>query len=306
MIKNCKDIEASILKDVKEYVKICSAYDLAIPKLFMLQIGKDDASSNYVARKEMKCKETGVLTETIQISRCTNYAPDLLNIIDSRNEDHETHGIMIQQPTPFSDTENEELLQRVAPIKDVDGFTNENCGALANNTATLKPCTAKGVIDILKHNEIDVMGKLVLVIGKGRTSGRPIAQMLQNLGATVFSANSKTPCLNELIATADIVISCTGKPHIIKGYWIEEPNEAIINVGMCWEEGKLKGDVDVSTFEAPMWEDTLVTTVSGSTGLLTVAHLLMNTCISHYLMNEGYFYPSEKEHLVPIIKKYTK
>lgn len=316
MIVNCKDLEAKILKDVKDYVKVCDAYDIPKPKLFMLQIGNDSASSNYVNRKELKCKETGVLSETMHITRCK--LEDLHSIIENRNNDPLTHGIMIQQPSPLETADNEALLQKVLPIKDVDGFTYHNVGALTNNSVPgMIPCTAKGVMQILDHHDIDVQGKLVLVIGKGRTSGRPIAQLLQNKGATVISANSKTSKgdLNNFMLIADIIISCVGKKHLVtlKDLQITY-KDAIINVGMVWEHDKLFnkprlfGDVDVKSFEnEKIYENTLITTVSGSTGLLTVANLLMNTCISHYALLGKDTIPSEvKEHLVHLIVPYIK
>ena len=316
MIVNCKDLEAKILKDVKDYVKVCDAYDIPKPKLFMLQIGNDSASSNYVNRKELKCKETGVLSETMHITRCK--LEDLHSILESRNNDPLTHGIMIQQPSPLETADNEALLQKVLPIKDVDGFTYYNVGALTNNSVPgMIPCTAKGVMQILDHHDIDVQSKLVLVIGKGRTSGRPIAQLLQNKGATVISANSKTykGDLNNFMLIADIIISCVGKKHLVTRKDLQITyKDAIINVGMVWEHDKLFnkprlfGDVDVKSFEnEKIYENTLITTVSGSTGLLTVANLLMNTCIAHYNLLGKDTIPSEvKGHLVPLIVPYIK
>lgn len=316
MIVNCKDLEAKILKDVKDYVKVCDAYDIPKPKLFMLQIGNDSASSNYVNRKELKCKETGVLSETMHITRCK--LEDLHSILESRNNDPLTHGIMIQQPSPLETADNEALLQKVVPVKDVDGFTYHNVGALTNNSVPgMIPCTAKGVMQILDHHDIDVQSKLVLVIGKGRTSGRPIAQLLQNKGATVISANSKTykGDLNNFMLIADIIISCVGKKHLVTRKDLQITyKDAIINVGMVWEHDKLFnkprlfGDVDVKSFEnEKIYENTLITTVSGSTGLLTVANLLMNTCIAHYNLLGKDTIPSEvKGHLVPLIVPYIK
>lgn len=316
MIVNCKDLEAKILKDVKDYVKVCDAYDIPKPKLFMLQIGNDSASSNYVNRKELKCKETGVLSETMHITRCK--LEDLHSILENRNNDPLTHGIMIQQPSPLETADNEALLQKVLPIKDVDGFTYYNVGALTNNSVPgMIPCTAKGVMQILDHHDIDVQGKLVLVIGKGRTSGRPIAQLLQNKGATVISANSKTSKgdLNNFMLIADIIISCVGKKHLVTRKDLQITyKDAIINVGMVWEHDKLFnkprlfGDVDVKSFEnEKIYENTLITTVSGSTGLLTVANLLMNTCIAHYTLLGKDTIPSEvKERLVHLIAPYIK
>lgn len=316
MIVNCKDLEAKILKDVKDYVKVCDAYDIPKPKLFMLQIGNDSASSNYVNRKELKCKETGVLSETMHITRCK--LEDLHSILENRNNDPLTHGIMIQQPSPLETADNEALLQKVVPVKDVDGFTYHNVGALTNNSVPgMIPCTAKGVMQILDHHDIDVQSKLVLVIGKGRTSGRPIAQLLQNKGATVISANSKTykGDLNNFMLIADIIISCVGKKHLVTRKDLQITyKDAIINVGMVWEHDKLFnkprlfGDVDVKSFEnEKIYENTLITTVSGSTGLLTVANLLMNTCIAHYNLLGKDTIPSEvKGHLVPLIVPYIK
>lgn len=316
MIVNCKDLEAKILKDVRDYVKVCDAYDIPRPKLFMLQIGNDSASSNYVNRKELKCAETGVLSETMHITRCK--LEDLHSIIENRNNDPLTHGIMIQQPSPLETADNEALLQKVLPIKDVDGFTYHNVGALTNNSVPgMIPCTAKGVMQILDHHDIEVQGKLVLVIGKGRTSGRPIAQLLQNKGATVISANSKTAKgdLHNFMLIADIIISCVGKKHLVTRKDLQiTSKDAIINVGMVWEHDKLFnkprlfGDVDVKSFEnEKIYENTLITTVSGSTGLLTVANLLMNTCIAHYTLLGKDTIPSEaKEHLVHLIVPYIK
>lgn len=309
MIKDCKHMEAEILDDVKSYVQYCHRFGVVIPKLFMLQLGKDSASSNYVSRKEMKCANTGLLSDTLCISHVTDIG-DVKSIIQNRNLDPKTHGIMIQQPSPLSELENEMLLQSVCPSKDVDGFTHFNVGALANKSEGLIPCTAKGVIDILDVNEIDVTGKVIHVVGKGRTSGKPIAQMLQNKGATVLSSNSRTSPLDFQIFNdiSDIIISCTGQKHLIKGGQVNKPVSAIINVGMTWEEveGRMKlfGDVDTKSFDNEFYEDTLVTTVSGSTGLLTVAHLLMNTCIAHFRQLEKELYQDSKAILKDIIKGY--
>lgn len=314
MIKSCLDIEQKLINKITNYIDMCKVGRLEVPKLFMLQIGDVSESSNYVFRKELKCLESGVLSETMKIDRCT--FNDMKNIIRMKNADNLVNGIMIQLPLDLDESQLEELLQTIDPDKDVDGFTLTNLGKLytgsyINDKLTLLPCTAKGVMQILNYNDIEVKGKNVVVLGRGRTSGKPIAQMLINKGATVTVLNSHTQPLQKEIAlnNADLVVSCVGKPNIVNRYDVQEHTH-VINVGMTWkfnEELKrpqLLGDVNVPSFEdtPTMTHKGLVTTVSNSTGVLTVANLLYNTCLAHLKQNKDRLYPKEYKSLYYCLK----
>lgn len=285
-----KNIQSRLKNDISSYVDICKMYDIVVPKLVTMQIGEDGASKRYINNKIKLCNELGVKNEHIGLNG--DFPTSLINdIIDKKVNEFNVDGIMVQLPIELHGEDKSDINWNNIPLlKDVDGLTEKAYNSYFHKKEfTNIPCTARGVIQILNEFKIDVVGKTVLVLGKGKTSGHPISLLLQNMGATVLNVNSKTTysVLVELLEISDIIISCTGTPHIINKENISKIKsyDAIINVGMSISlEGKLVGDIDVEGIkDLPNCLNTVITPIIGSTGVLTVTNLLLNVCISHYL-----------------------
>ncbi len=240
------------------------------PTLVVILVGENPASKIYVNNKKKTAEELGI------ISRVINYPADiseseLLAKIDELNKDKDVTAILVQLPLP-EHISKENVINAIAPEKDVDGFTPYNFGKLfSGEVPTVYPCTPKGILLLLEEYNIQLEGKHVVVIGRSNIVGRPLSQMLLNKNATVTVCHSRSNL--DIIKTADVVISAVGK-NIIEGEMLKS-DCVVVDVGIFKDEnGKTRGDVD---FESASQVASYISSVPGGVGPMTIASLMLNT-----------------------------
>lgn len=244
------------------------------PKLCVVQIGDDQASSVYVRNKRKVCDEIGIEFEHVHIQDYENLSQLNLEVkIELLNINHD--GVILQLPIP--DKYNVEELQKcISPEKDVDGFRPDSY---------FKPCTPKGIVDWLKFNNFDFTGKEVTVVGRSKIVGKPLVNMLIDEGATVTCCNSKSYV--QLHTTiSDLVISAIGQPKHFKATHFSD-DTIIVDVGINRDEnGKLCGDIDKENVELYL-DNVYITSVPGGAGKLTVLTLMKNVIEAYELHNKN-------------------
>lgn len=257
------ELEASLKSDVER---------LAIrPGLAVILAGDDPASKIYVGRKEQACQRVGFFSEMVYLPGDISQAA-LLEQVERLNQRPDIHGILVQLPLP-PQIDVTQVLEAVAPEKDVDGFHPVNAGRLFNGAPSLVPCTALGVMHLLKRHDIPIAGKRALVIGRSNIVGKPMALLLLQEHATVTIAHSRTPNLAELCQSAEIIVAAVGKAKLVTGDMVQ-PGVVVVDVGMNRSEGKLCGDVD---FDSVAPKASWITPVPGGVGPMTISCLLLNT-----------------------------
>lgn len=242
------------------------------PTLAVILVGDDPASQTYVASKQKACLACQMGSVMHKLSANTTQQ-ELISLIDVLNADDSIDGILVQLPLPKHINTNE-ILRKIDPKKDVDGFCAQNIGALVSGLNGFVPCTPLGIMELLKQYNINPQGLNALVIGRSNIVGKPMAALLLNAGATVTIAHSKTKNLADLSKNADLIIAAIGKANFIKPEMVKE-GAIIIDVGINrLENGKLVGDCD---FENLKDKCDFITPVPGGVGPMTIAMLLSNT-----------------------------
>lgn len=243
-----------------------------VPRLAVILVGNDPASKIYVRNKERACAAVGIQTETIRFPAATDMQT-LKAQIDALNADETVDGILLQLPLPDG-LNADELLERIAPEKDVDGFHPLSFGKLALGLGGRTPCTPAGCMELLRHEHVEIAGREAVVIGRSRLVGKPMALLLQAANATVTMCHSRTHDLAAHTKRADIVIVAAGRPGLLTGDMIK-PGATVIDVGINrTAEGKICGDAD---FESVSQTAGAVTPVPGGVGPMTIAMLLRAT-----------------------------
>lgn len=242
------------------------------PTLAVILVGDNPASQTYVASKQKACLACQMGSVMHKLSANTTQQ-ELISLIDVLNADDSIDGILVQLPLPKHINTNE-ILRKIDPKKDVDGFCAQNIGALVSGLDGFVPCTPLGIMELLKQYNINPQGLNALVIGRSNIVGKPMAALLLNAGATVTIAHSKTKNLADLSKNADLIIAAIGKANFIKPEMVKE-GAIIIDVGINrLENGKLAGDCD---FENLKDKCDFITPVPGGVGPMTIAMLLSNT-----------------------------
>lgn len=243
------------------------------PSLAVIMAGNNPASEVYVKNKEKKALEIG-FNSIIKKTDENITKEELLKIIKELNEDDNINAILLQLPLPKHLNEKD-FLDKIDPKKDVDGFCSYNLGKLLKNDSPYAiPCTPKGIVRLLDEYNIDIEGKIALVIGRSNIVGKPVSILLLNRNSTVIMTHTKTKNLENLTKTADILICAAGKKEMIKKEMIKE-NAVIIDVGITRDnDGKLKGDVDFNDVKE---KASYITPVPGGIGPMTIAMLMENT-----------------------------
>ena len=243
------------------------------PGLAVIIVGENPASQVYVRNKHKTCEELGIKSEVVTMSEDTS-KDELLAKIDELNADKNIHGILVQLPLPDAIKANsEEILNRINPLKDVDGFHPVNVGKLVTGSPALVPCTPAGCIEMLDLAGIEIEGKRAVIIGRSNIVGKPMLHLLMSRNATVTVCHSRTKNLPEVTREADILVAAIGKPKFVTADMIK-PGAVIIDVGINRiAPKKLVGDVD---FDAAVEIANAITPVPGGVGLLTVAMLMKN------------------------------
>lgn len=260
-----KDSLRTQVEELKQQGKQCT--------LVVIQVGNDPASSVYVSNKKKACEYIGVNSRSYELPEETT-EQELLQLIDELNADKSVHGILCQLPLPKHINEKN-IINRIAPQKDVDGFHPENVGHLMIGEFGFVSCTPAGVIELLKASNIDMEGKNCVVIGRSNIVGKPMAMLMLRENATVTICHSRTKNLAEICKQADILIVAIGKPKYITKEYIKE-GAVVIDVGIHRDENnKLCGDVD---YEDVMPLCSAITPVPGGVGPMTIC-MLMKNCI---------------------------
>lgn len=263
-----KTLAKKITEDLKEKVSKLSKK----PNLVAILVGENPASKLYVGMKEKKAKEIGITSTTINLPENTTQQ-DLILKIEELNNNKEVDAILVQLPLPKHISETE-VLQKIAPSKDVDGFTIENMGKITIGLAPNSyPCTPKGIIKLIENYGIEISGKNATIIGRSNIVGKPISLMLQKKNATITVCHSKTKDLKEKTLTADILISAVGSAHIIKKDMVKK-GATVIDVGVSKIDGKIVGDID---FDNVSEIAEYITPNPGGVGPMTIAMLMENT-----------------------------
>jgi len=243
------------------------------PRLAVIIVGNDPASEVYVRNKQKTCAELDILSDHIALPPETT-REELLARIDALNADVLVHGILVQLPLPAALAAHEdEILSRIDPHKDVDGFHPMNVGHLSIGAPGLRPCTPAGCIRMLEYAGIPIEGKHAVIIGRSNIVGKPMGMLLLERHATVTLCHSRTENLAEIAREADILVAAVGQPHFVTADMVK-PGATVIDVGINRiAPKKLVGDVD---FEAVEKVAGAITPVPGGVGLLTVAMLMEN------------------------------
>lgn len=262
----------AIRETIKQQVQARIDKGLRVPGLAVILVGNDPASEVYVAHKRKDCEQVGIISKAFDLPKTTGQQ-ELLELIDNLNNDNTVDGILVQLPLPAGLSANE-ILERIDPKKDVDGFHPFNVGRLAQRIPLLRPCTPAGVIDLLEGTGIDLHGQHAVIVGASNIVGRPMGLELLLKGSTVTTCHRFTKDTEDHVRRADIVIVAVGKPGIVKGEWIKE-GAIVIDVGINRSaDGKLIGDVD---FDEAAKRASYITPVPGGVGPMTRAKLLENT-----------------------------
>ena len=262
-------IAKEILEDAKSQIIQLPGRGI-VPKLVVIQIGSDPASTIYVEKKHKTCKEIGIESEIKRYPEKIEY-DKFIEEIKKLNSDKSVHGILVQSPLP-EHLSHKQVYETISVQKDVDGFHPFNHGKNLLGKEGLQPATPKGIMKLLETTKAKLEGKYAVVIGRSNIVGKPIALMLINAGCTVTVANSKTKNLSDFTKKADILISAVGKPNLIKGDMVKN-GATVIDAGNSIEKGRSAGDVD---FKSVFKKASYITPVPGGVGPMTVACLLKN------------------------------
>ena len=264
---------ASKLKiTLKESIANRSIEGLRPPCLAVILIGNDEASKIYVNHKRNFCKEVGIKSLAYDFSEKTS-ENELIDLINQLNNDEEVDGILVQLPLP-AHISSLNILEHISPKKDVDGFHPFNLGRLAQGNPQLRPCTPFGIIQLLNHYDINILGKHAVVIGASNIVGRPMALEFLLNKATVTICHSATKNLKEHINTADIIVVAAGSYNVVKPNWLK-CEQVLIDVGIHrHQNGGIHGDID---FNEAIKKVKWITPVPGGIGPMTIVTLLQNT-----------------------------
>ncbi len=267
-----KTMSDALIAAVADKVAERQVQGLRAPGLAVILVGEDPASSIYVRNKRNACLRAGVHSVSHDLPASTTQA-ELLALIDALNSDPVIDGILVQMPLPRQ-IDAEIVIERIRPDKDVDGFHPYNIGRLAVRMPTLRPCTPRGVMTLLRATGEELKGKQAVVVGASNHVGRPMGLELLLAGCTVTTCHRFTRDLKAEVERADIVVVAVGKPGLVKGEWIK-PGAMVIDVGINrLADGRLCGDVE---FEVAAGRASWITPVPGGVGPMTVATLLENT-----------------------------
>ena len=277
-----KKISEKVLDEIKFSVQNRVKNNLKIPHLAAILVGDDGASKTYVNSKIKACEKVGFKSSLFKFDYSISEI-ELVNQIKKINDNDDIDGFIVQLPLP-KHINQEIILNKVSPAKDVDGFHPNNYGKMTLGIDTFIPATPAGIIELIERSEIQTEGKKCLIIGRSQIVGRPISILLsQNKSfgnSTVTVAHSRTKELEKLCLDSDIIISAIGIPEFIKGNMIKK-GSSIIDVGITRVEDlsspngyRIVGDVDFKSVSDIVG---YITPVPGGVGPMTISMLLKNT-----------------------------
>jgi methylenetetrahydrofolate dehydrogenase (NADP+)/methenyltetrahydrofolate cyclohydrolase len=270
-----KLIAQQLRHSIKDKVQKRIDEGLRAPGLAVILVGSDPASQVYVGSKRKACEEVGFVSRSYDLPPSTSQG-ELFTLIDQLNNDDEIDGILVQLPLPEGLDANL-IIEHINPKKDVDGFHPNNVGKLALRQPGLRPCTPKGIMELITSTGVSPHGLEAVVVGASNIVGRPMTLELLLAGCTVTTTHRFTKDLENKVRNADLLVVAVGKPEFIPGEWIKE-GAIIIDVGINrLDNGKLVGDVG---FAKAKESASHITPVPGGVGPMTVASLIENTLIA--------------------------
>lgn len=272
MILSGKELSSTLKVNIAKKVRqLTNRWGIA-PHLAVILVGDNPASQSYVKGKSKACEEVGIKNITINLSVDIS-EQDLIKTINELNLNPSIHGILVQLPLP-THINADKIISAIDPKKDVDGFHPENVAKLWLGQDCIKPCTPRGIINLIDKANINLEGKNVVVIGRSTIVGLPVAKMCLDRNATVTICHSKTENLANITKQADVLIVAIGKPKFVTADMVKL-GATVIDVGINRIDGKLCGDVD---FDSVFDEKTeYITPVPGGVGPMTIACLMENT-----------------------------
>jgi methylenetetrahydrofolate dehydrogenase (NADP+)/methenyltetrahydrofolate cyclohydrolase len=241
------------------------------PMLVTVIVGDDPASEVYVAGKHRACEQVGIRSSHHGLPAETTER-ELLALVEKLNSDQDVDGILVQLPVP-AQIDPDRIVAAIDPGKDVDGLTPVNAGRLAQGMQGLVSCTPVGVMELLRHEGVELEGAEVVVVGRSKLVGIPVSRLLLAANATVTMCHSRTRDLAGVCRRADVLVAAVGVPRLLGADAIK-PGAVVIDVGVNRTDAGLVGDVD---FEAAAGLASAITPVPGGVGPMTVAMLLVNT-----------------------------
>ena len=272
-----KQIAKEYRQRLKNQVNDLKEYGFT-PKLSVILVGNDGASQSYVKSKKKAAEKIGMISEIIHLDESTSEEV-VLSELNRLNNDDTVSGILVQVPLPKQVSE-QKVLEAINPEKDVDGFHPINIGKLYIDEQTFVPCTPLGIMEILKHADINLEGKNAVVIGRSHIVGQPVSKLLLQANATVTILHSRTKNMNAHLKQADVIVSAVGQPGLVTKENVKK-GAAIIDVGNTPDEnGKLKGDV---AYDEVKEIASAITPVPGGVGPLTITMVLNNTLLAEKL-----------------------
>jgi len=271
-------IKQEITKKVNEYVN----KGFRPPHLVAIIAGNDGASETYVGHKEKACAQVGFTSEVIRYPENVEENTILKKIVELNN-DKEIDGFIVQLPLPKQVNE-QKIIETIAPEKDVDGFHPVNLGKMMAGLPSFVSATPKGIVELLRHNNLSVSGKHCVVIGRSNIVGRPVSVLLSQNNeygnATVTLCHSRTKNLKDITKQADVLVVSMGKPNFVTADMVKN-GAIVVDVGITRIKSdktksgfKLVGDVD---FENVAPKSSYITPVPGGVGPMTIVSLLLNT-----------------------------
>ena len=266
-----KALAAAVKQEAAEQVAVLQAQGIT-PCLAVVLVGEDPASQVYVRGKINDCAQCGIQSRSVRLPETTTQA-ELLAQVQELAQDPAVHGILVQLPLP-PQIDEKAIIEAIPPEKDVDGFSPVNVGCMQIGEPCYLPCTPAGCIRMIESTGTQIAGKHAVVIGRSNIVGKPAAMLLLAKNATVTICHSKTENLQELCASADILVAAVGRAGFVTGEMVK-PGAVVIDVGINrGADGKLHGDVD---FEAAAEKASWITPVPGGVGPMTRAMLMLNT-----------------------------
>lgn len=271
VILDGKAVSAKVKEEVKAEVEALKKQGVSVG-LAVIIVGNNPASRTYVNNKKKACEAAGIVSEEYALPEETTQE-ELLALVRELNQKDSINGILCQLPLP-KQLDEEAVIAAISDKKDVDAFSAVNVGHIMIGDYSFLPCTPAGIMEILRHYNIDVAGKECVVIGRSNIVGKPMAMLLLHQNGTVTICHSKTKNLKDVTSRADILVAAVGIPHFVTADMVKE-GAVVIDVGMDRDKnGKLCGDVDFAAVEP---KASYITPVPGGVGPMTIATLLKNT-----------------------------
>jgi len=265
-----KKIAEQIRKDVsKEILKLKSKYKIQ-PKIVTIKINSDPSSDIYLKLRDNACKEAGIKTDHLEFKKDVS-EKEVIKSIQKLNLDKNVHGVLIQLPIP-KHISADNLFNNLDPKKDVEGLNPYNIGRTLNGDEYIIPITPLSVLTILEYEKTKLQGKNVVIINHSKHVGKPLAALFLNRNATVSVCHVYTKDLKSFTTQADILVSATGVPKLIKNEYIKK-DAFVIDVGIIKTKDGICGDVDFDDIKEKAGK---ITPVPGGVGPVTVACSLKN------------------------------